>query len=124
MPNENARVRTHLSREEVEAKLNDAARLLLDADSGDSTFSAPVFWLARQIQKISVWATVRIIVRACSHDGNSVNLFELRDRLASVIDQHLVSYLRTSFFRVSLLMIGFVSTLILLVAQGIRLLPV
>ena len=62
---------------------------------------ARFFWLAKQIQRISIWATVKVIVKSCSNDGNSVNMFELRDRLASTIDSGVVSYLKQYFSRIA-----------------------
>ena len=115
-----AKVRTHMSRDEVEKKLNDAARYVLSDETPSTNWTGPFFWLAKQIQRISIWATVKVIVTSCSHDGTSVNMFELRDRLASTIDEGVVSFLKHNFTRLALIAITAVSFVSILIALGIR----
>jgi len=69
------------------------------------------------------WATVKVIVASCSNDGQSVNLFELRDRLASTIDDGVLACVKNHFMRLALLSISLVSAIAILIAFGIRNLP-
>lgn len=118
-----ARMPTHMSRDEVEETLNTAARRMLSDDPPSARWAGPFYWLAKQIQRISIWATVKVIVKSCSHDGRSVNMFELRDRLASTIDDGVVSYLNQYLKRLALTAIVLVSLISLLFALGIRHFP-
>ena len=118
-----ARVPTHMSRDEVKKTLHNASKKLLSAQPPSTKWAGPFFWLAKQIQRISIWATVKVIVKSCSHDGKSVNMFELRDRLASTIDDGVVSYLNQYFTRLALILITAVSLISLLLALGIGQLP-
>ena len=118
-----ARIPTHMSREEVEVTLNDAAKQILSDEPPSTKWAGPLFWLAKQIQRISVCATVTVIVKSCSHDGKSVNMFELRDRLASTIDDGVVSYLKQYFTRLTFTVITAVSLISMLLALGIRQIP-
>ncbi len=120
---ETAKVPTHMSREEVEKTLNDAAKQILSDEPPSTKWAGPLFWLAKQIQRISIWATVKVTVKSCSHDGKSVNMFELRDRLASTIDDGVVSYLKQYFTRLAFTVITAVSLLSMLLALGLRQLP-
>ncbi|MEM8671532.1 MAG: hypothetical protein AAGG48_28690 [Planctomycetota bacterium] len=120
----NAKVPTHLTREEVEKVLRDAARQVLSNDGPSTKWASPIFWLAKQIQRITIWATVRVIVKSCSQDGQSVNMFELRDRLASTIDEGVISYLKQYFTRLAFSIILAVSLVSTLLAFGIRQLPI
>lgn len=122
MPDE-ARVPTHLSHQEVEQTLNNAARTLLSDDAPSSRWAAPVLWLAKQVQRISVWATVKVIVKSCSDDGTSVNMYQLRDRLASTIDRSVVSLIRGQFTRLVLALLSGIALVSIIVASVIRLLP-
>ena len=119
-----AKIPTHMSREEVEETLNNAAKQILAEEPPSTKWAGPLFWLAKQIQRVSIWATVKVIVKSCSHDGKSVNMFELRDRLASTIDNGVVSYLKQYFSRLAFTLISAVSLISILVALGIRQLPV
>ena len=119
-----SRIPTHMSRDEVQKTLNDASKQLLADEPPSTKWAGPFFWLAKQIQRISIWATVRVIVRSCSHDGKSVNMFELRDRLASTIDDGVVSYLKQYFTRLAFTAIMVVSLISMLLALGIRQLPI
>lgn len=118
-----ARIPTHMSREEVEKTLNDAAKNILSNEYPSTKWAGPFFWLAKQIQRISIWATVRVVVESCSRDGKSVNMFELRDRLASTIDEGVVSYLKHYFTRLASSVITAVSLMAMLLALGVRQLP-
>ena len=119
-----AKVPTHLSREEVEETLNNEAKQVLSEEQTSTKWAGPLFWLAKQIQRISIWATVKVIVKSCSNDGNSVNMFELRDRLASTIDDGVVSYLKQYFTRIVFTVVWAVSIISMLLALGIRQLPI
>ena len=120
---ETARVPTHMSAKEVEDKMNAAAKVILSDDTGRGGWTSPFFWLAKRIQKITVWATVRVIVRYCSKEGDSINLFHVRDQLASVIDQGVVDYVSQYFKNIALAAIFVVTVFAILVAYGIRYLP-
>lgn len=122
-PSPDAKIRTHMSRDEVEKTLHDAANQVLSAEAPSTQWAGPFFWLAKQIQRISIWATVKVIVKSCSHDGTTVNMFELRDRLASTIDDGVVSYIKQYFTRLAFTAITTVSLVSMLVAYGIRHLP-
>ncbi|MGB6042694.1 MAG: hypothetical protein WBF93_06010, partial [Pirellulales bacterium] len=119
-----AKIPTHMSREEIEKTLNDAAKKILSEEPPSTKWAGPLFWLAKQIQRISIWATVKVIVKSCSHDGKSVNMFELRDQLASTIDDGAVSYLKQYFTRLAFTVISAVSLVSILLALGIRQLPI
>jgi hypothetical protein len=121
---EAAKIPTHMSKVEVEETLNSAARHLLSIEAPSTKWAGPLFWLAKQIQRISVWATVKVIVKSCSHDGSSVNMFELRDRLASTIDQGVVKFIKQYITRLAFTLISAVSTVSLLFAYVISLLPI
>ena len=96
-----AKIPTHMSREEVENTLNGAAKRMLSETLPTTKWASPLFWFAKQIQRASIWATVKVIVKSCSNDGNSVNMFELRDRLASTIDDGVVSFIKQYFLRLA-----------------------
>lgn len=119
-----AKITTHMSRAEVEETLNNAAKQILSEEPPSTKWAGPFFWLAKQIQRVSIWATVRVIVKSCSHDGESVNMFELRDRLASTIDDGVVSYLKQYFSRLAFTVISAASLVSMLLAWGIRQLPI
>ena len=119
-----AKVPTHMSREQVEETLKNAAKQILSEEPPSTKWAGPFFWLAKQIQRVSIWATVKVIVKSCSHDGNSVNMFELRDRLASTIDDGVVSYLKQYFSRIAFTAILAVSLISMLLALGIRQMPI
>ena len=119
-----AKIPTHMSREEVESTLNDAAKQLLSENVSSTKWAGPFFWLAKKIQRISIWATVKVIVKTCSNDGKSVNMFELRDRLASTIDDGVVSFIKQYFLRLAFCVISVASLFSLLIAWGIRHLPI
>ena len=65
-----------------------------------------------------------MIVKSCSNDGESVNMFELRDRLASTIDDGVVSFIKQYFVRLAFTVITVVTLFSSLVALGIRQLPI
>ena len=90
---EGAKVPTHMPASELRTKLNSAAEKILSEDASSTRWVGPFFWLAKRIQKICVWATVKVIVRFCSKEGDSVNVYHIRDQLASVIDEKIVAYL-------------------------------
>lgn len=118
-----AKMRTHMSRDEVKKTLDDAVERLLSDETPSAKWASPFFWMAKQIQRISIWATVHVIVKSCSHDGTSVNMFELRDRLASTIDDGIVSYLRDYFTRLTFSAISVASFVSILLAYGISQFP-
>ena len=118
-----AKIPTHMSRAEVEETLNGAAKRILSDETPTTTLARPFFWLARRIQRISVWATVKVIVTSCSEDGTSVNMFELRDRLASTIDEGIVSHLKQHFTRLAFAAIIAISFISILLALGLKNLP-
>ena len=119
-----AKIPTHMSREEVETTLKNAAKHILAEDPPSTRWAKPLFWLAKQIQRISIWATVKVTVKSCSNDGKSVNMFELRDRLASTIDDGIVSYVKEYFTRLVAVVILIASFFSVLIAYGIRQLPI
>lgn len=114
----------HQSAKEVEQTFNDAASSILSMGMPSTNSAGLFFWLAERIQRIAVWATVNVIVKSCSRDGTSVSLLELRDRLAPMIDNAVVSYLKQFFTRLALTIISCASSVMILVAYGIRLLPI
>lgn len=118
-----AKIPTHMSREGVERKLNDAARHILADEAPSTKWAGLLFWLAKQVQRICIWATVKVITNSCSRDGTSVNLVELRDRLASTIDDGLIAHLRQYVTRLTFTLISTVSSLACLISLGIRQLP-
>jgi hypothetical protein len=95
----------------------------LSDDPPATRWAGPFLWLAKHVQRITIWATVKVIVKSCSHDGKSVNMFELRDRLASTIDDGVVSHLQGHFTRLALLVILSASLFSVVLAFGIRQLP-
>jgi len=90
-------------------------------DLGEQSETAKV---PTHMSAICVWATVKVIVKSCSYDGDSVNLFELRDRLASIIDDGVTSHLKQSFTRMALLATIIVCMLVVLLSLGIREIPI
>jgi len=62
-----AKIPTHMSRAEVEETFNGAAKRILSDETPTTTWARPFFWLARRIQRISVWATVKVIVTLKQH---------------------------------------------------------
>lgn len=108
---------------EVKAKLTAAARLILAEELPSTNLAGPFFWLVKQIEKIAIWATVKVVVKACSKEGDSVNLYDVRDRMAGIIDGQVVNYVKQYFVRIALLLISLASSLAVLVAIGLWLLP-
>lgn len=119
-----AKIPTHMSREQLESTLKSAAKRILSEATPATKWASPLFWFAKQIQRVSIWATVKVIVKSCSNDGESVNMFELRDRLASTIDDGVVSFIKQYFMRLAFTVITVVTLFSSLVALGIRQLPI
>lgn len=116
---------THImSPDEVEQKLNDAANKLLSNEPPSTKWAGPFFWLAKQIQRVSVWATVKVIVASCSQDEGAVNMLELRDRLGCTVDDGVVSFLKQYFKRLAFSLISIVSLIAVLLAFAIQHLPI
>jgi len=114
---------TNMSSQEVETTFSKAANLLLGEEISTGGISGPFFWLAKRIQKIAVWATVRVIVRTCSADGKSVNLFYVRDQLGGVIDERLGVFLKDRSMKLAYLGISLVTLVSVLSAWVIRQIP-
>lgn len=115
-----AKIPTHMSRDEVQQALTDASKRILSDEPPKPKWAGPGYWLAKQILRISIWATVHVIVYACSRDGDSVNMYELRDRLASTIDERVVALLKRDFKRIAAIGIAVTCLVAVLLAFGIR----
>lgn len=118
-----ARVPVKVTAGELKSKFNTAARHLLAQEASATNLPAVLFWLARRIEKLAIWATVKVIVKSCSNQGDAVNLYDVRDKLAGVIDDHVVSFVKQYFFRMAMVFIAAASALAILVALVFRLLP-
>lgn len=75
---------------EVERAMNAAAGQILATDDEAPDLTEIMFWFARRMQRVAVWATVRVIVRSCSQDGETVRFALVRDRLGEVIDERVI----------------------------------
>ena len=118
-----ALVDTHMSADELKEQLNSIAATIIAESKPESNWLQPVHFLARQIQKIAVWATVKTITKSCSRDGQSANLFVLKDRLSAAIDEGVVSIIQHDFRRLAYLTISLASILSVLAALTVRQLP-
>lgn len=111
---------------EVEARLNHAAAALLETEVVEATIPGLALWLAAKVQRVFVWATIRVIVSQCTVGGTrdaSVDLLELRNRLAGRIDNLIADWLKRRVTRFTLWLAGLTVALAVLVAIGIRQLP-
>ncbi|YCM43981.1 hypothetical protein V2O64_21970 [Verrucomicrobiaceae bacterium 227] len=113
-----------LTSKEVERIFNKAAKNLLHEKFSAADAPGVALWLAKQIQRVTVWATVKVIVKSCSPDGDFVKLEDVRDRLAAVIDQTLLLYLKEHYRRIFFAALGITTSLSILICMGIRQLPI
>lgn len=112
--------------DELEASLNDAGRMILGESPPVRLLALP-FWLASKVQRIVVWATVRIILRQASrqHEGSRrIDITAVRDRLADIIDRLILERISEQLTRVTGSLIVFVTLTVAIVALLIRYLPI
>ncbi|WP_339735205.1 hypothetical protein [uncultured Gimesia sp.] len=114
-----------MSISELEDKLKSAGDVLLSQKVVAATVPRFALWFAGKIQRALVWATVRVIVRSCMSDGPnpSIDLLVLRQNLAGVIDAQVANYLNHHAIRLIIALFFGVSFLAMLVAYGIRHIP-
>ena len=113
-----------LTPKEVERIFNKAAKNLLHEEFNAADATGAALWLARQFQRVTVWATVKVIVKSCSPDGDFVKLEVVREKLADVIDQTLLLYLKEHYRRIFFATLGIITSLSILICMGIRKLPI
>ena len=110
---------------DVKARLTSAGDELLRRDEPVSGISGIVRWLATWLQRALVWATVKVIVRSCASGGPNptVDLLELRSKLAGIVDREIADYLKQHATRILVSVAGIVIALSGLAALLIRQLP-
>ena len=105
---------------EVERAMNAAAKQILVTDDESSDLSGVMFWLARRMQRVAVWATVRVIVRASSADGETVKFSIIRDRLGGVIDQRVIDVVTGLSWKIVGQLVGLATLLVVFGCNLIR----
>lgn len=75
---------------EIERAMNAAAGQILAADDDIADLSGAMFWFVRKMQRVAVWATVRVVVRSSSENGETVRFSVVRDKLGDVIDKRVI----------------------------------
>jgi len=85
---------------EVERAMNAAAAQILATDDEVMDLTGVMFWFARKMQRVAVWATVRVIVRSCTEDGETVRFNLVQDRLAGVIDQRVIDVITSLSWKI------------------------
>lgn len=111
---------------EIENGVNRGATRLL-GKSPEPGVGGLAYWLAMRVQRVVVWATVRLIVRQASRDhveGRRVDLMAVRDRLASVIDRKVLEHVQHKVLLVGLSLMSLTAGVVSLVAFVIRQLPI
>ncbi len=99
---------------EIQRAMNTAADEILGQDDGVTDLSSVMFWFARKMQRIAVWATARVIVKSCSEDGETVRFSQVRDRLGKVIDQRVIAFLSGLSWKIVSTLIGLATALVAL----------
>ncbi len=115
-----------ISREELQQKLTSAGEQYLRYERIETALPRLARWLLRKMQSMIVWTVVKVVMLQCAliSEGPEINLLEVRDKLAGVIDEKIADYLRANTRR-TLLGIGFAVTAgVLLLAWGIGFIPV
>ena len=95
---------------QLKAGLDEAGQSILE--SGLATAPVPKFtrWLARKVQRLLVWATIRVVVAYATANktpDESVDLLALRSSLAGAVDELLVRQISEGAFRFALLVAFF-----------------
>jgi hypothetical protein len=111
---------------EVEATLQRAADAMLAEQLEDVRLAGLFFWLARRMQRVVIWVTIRVVVRECASgrgDDAMVDLLVVRDRLAGTIDEQIIGMLREQSFRLVWALMGAVFVVALMLAWLISWLP-
>lgn len=90
--------------EEVKRRLKDLAGLILDIAPAGGALPQSLLWFAEFVGRIAAWATVKVIVRNCTRDGEGdrVDLLALRAKLAGVIDDQIAGIVREYAARIGL----------------------
>lgn len=114
-----------MSVSELEDKLKAAGDLLLSQKVVAATVPRFALWFAEKIQRVLVWATVRVILRSCMAEGPnpSIDLLVLRQKLSDVIDAQIADYLKQHATRMIIALFIGVTILAVLLASGIRFIP-
>lgn len=105
---------------EVERAMNAAAEQILASDDEVADITGAMFWFARKMQRVTVWATVRVVVRSCSADGETVRFAEIRDRLGEVIDQRVTDLVAGLSWKITGQLVALATGLVALGCQLIR----
>lgn len=111
--------------DELETALNRAAASILGETPPMRLLSIP-FWLAVRVQRVVVWATVRIVLRQASreHEGTRrVDIAAVRDHLANVIDRVVLERISEQLTRLSASLFVAATVAAVVLAFALRLLP-
>lgn len=114
---------TELDARQLEKVLSKTASRSLTTELNDSSASGISFWLCSQILRLSVWATVRIVVRTSSKDGQTVSLHDVKDKFAGIIDQLLFDYFKEHIRRIYYGCLSILTALTILISYAIRQIP-
>ena len=111
--------------DEVERRLKNMAGLILDIAPTGGEFPQSLLWFAELVGRIATWATVKVIVRGCTQDGqgNRVDLLALRANLAGVIDEQIAGIVRGHAARIGLSCGTCALLVVVLVASSIARIP-
>ena len=85
-----------ISRDELKNRLTAAGEQYLRSERIEAALPGLARWLMRKIQAAIVWTVVKVVIiqAALISDGPDIDLVEVRDKLANVIDENIVSVLR------------------------------
>ena len=87
---------SNISPKKIEKALNSLAKEL-QPDLGSGSVADLATWLAGQVNRILIWATIKVVVKQAtkvSPDGQEVDLILLGDKLGGIIDNLILSYLK------------------------------
>jgi len=112
-----------ISVRELESRLKSAASQMTGRDAKPSIWTAPLVRAAGWIMRVAVMTTVRVVIRSCSADGETVRPSDIRDRLAATIDDRIATFLQEVQVRQSISIVIAITALAGLLALGIRQLP-
>lgn len=112
---------------ELENKLNSAAKAVIADDDFPVGLAGVSQWLANRIERVVIWATVRVVISQCSSgegEDRVVDFGRLQELLSGKIDAYIIDLVRSDVRRLSLSLAGAVVSLSALVAYGISKLPI
>jgi len=112
---------------EMEAKLNEAAKGLLSDMPEANLLTSMSLWLANRMQRILVWATVKVAIHQCGEGKGPDRRFsmaKLHELLAGKIDDYVLDMIRSDVRKLALYSMSIVASISLLISLGIRQLPI